>query len=707
MQKYNIEWIGLDEDFIAINPATGDWLLLDETGKEIVTDFEKGLTPAQILRNHPNITKKDIVFLVSKLNKYDFISTRNSGAAHACHDCHGGKFPKLGVLNLTEGCNLKCTYCYVGAGEGQTEYMKPETACKIVDEYLAMNGDDKSTIVMHGGEPFLNYSLIEALVEHCKPYRDRVELSIQTNATLITQERAEFLKANDVGVGISIDGPQKFHDETRPLQNGKGSFNQVLQGIKTLQSNGIRVGAITVLTAHNIEHVGEIVDFFIENDISTFSFAPMQKIGRGLNDNDSFLTGEQIFEAYKTITQKIIEYNSSDEYTDAIKERTLAQLAKSIFYNVHDYMCMRAPCGAGRDILGFGLHGDIYMCDDFINDDNFKIGNVHDGSIKEQLLKSTILKEKSKRKMEDIIRCKNCTWRSICGGICYSTDYYSGANGEIETEMCVFYKMIIPYLITLYEKEPDLPRLLDFELVDTNKKYYFEIDNRNDDMDTQSIEALLKVHKIGKMDEVHILWKNQENTESLNDIVKIVKKKGNITWYEVNEDMLLHSDSSIKDVISGKLFDNVNFLLRSTDAELMNAAMDKISEFIKLRNEKSTNTRIIIDAPLAIALHLQEKFVAFIKLLDVNDRILLNASDINSGMKEMLNDILSNVTRSKIDAKLGVVGIDVEALTPDNLLYYYSHSDEDAVLINGEHYMGFVLQELDEYLTNSQIAEDC
>ena len=88
----------------------------------------------------------------------------------------------------------------------------------------------------YGGEPLLNYKLIEQSVNYAKEIiRDKeISFSLTTNATLITPQIAKFLVENEFEILISLDGPKDIHNENRIFINGNGSFNSTIEGIKVI-----------------------------------------------------------------------------------------------------------------------------------------------------------------------------------------------------------------------------------------------------------------------------------------------------------------------------------------------------------------------------------------------------------------------------------------------------------------------------------------
>lgn len=117
------------------------------------------------------------------------------------------------TILLTWACNLKCIYCYEGAGSEKSYSMNMDIANKIirhiVKETLA-RGSKNLGIVLFGGEPLINYKIgeyiLHALSEHCKENGINFYTSIVTNGTLLTNEIIEsLLKYNCKYIQITVD----------------------------------------------------------------------------------------------------------------------------------------------------------------------------------------------------------------------------------------------------------------------------------------------------------------------------------------------------------------------------------------------------------------------------------------------------------------------------------------------------------------------
>ena len=139
-------------------------------------------------------------------------------------------------------CNLDCAYCFFLSKEelypGSDFRMTDDVLDTYIDQLLAGHRSPEVTVAWQGGEPTLmGLGFFRRVVETVERYRrpgQRIEHTIQTNGTLIDDEWARFLAANDFLVGISIDGPREVHDAYRVDKGGKPTFDRVIPGLAPL-----------------------------------------------------------------------------------------------------------------------------------------------------------------------------------------------------------------------------------------------------------------------------------------------------------------------------------------------------------------------------------------------------------------------------------------------------------------------------------------
>jgi len=111
--------------------------------------------------------------------------------------------------------------------------MSWETAVAALEFLLEESGGIQDmTILFFGGEPMLRMDLIREFVPHAlrqaKDAKKRLQFSMTTNGTLLTEPNARFLRDWRIKYLISIDGLAEDHDRNRRFPNGRGSWNEIV-----------------------------------------------------------------------------------------------------------------------------------------------------------------------------------------------------------------------------------------------------------------------------------------------------------------------------------------------------------------------------------------------------------------------------------------------------------------------------------------------
>ncbi|AEF96095.1 radical SAM protein [Methanotorris igneus] len=172
---------------------------------------------------------------------------------------------KFLILKITDRCNLNCTYCY--SLNKNNKDMEFRIAKKAIN-YL-LNFDDNIKIQFTGGEPLLNFKLIEKVVNYTED-KGNFRYAIQTNGTLLS-DYIEEIKELNINVGVSIDGLE-VNDVLRPYKEGGSSTLDTLKGIYLLKEYNIPFGVTIVITNKNLPHLEEFVNYLIALGVKSFSF---------------------------------------------------------------------------------------------------------------------------------------------------------------------------------------------------------------------------------------------------------------------------------------------------------------------------------------------------------------------------------------------------------------------------------------------------
>lgn len=171
-------------------------------------------------------------------------------------------FNEILALEITDKCNYACGYCFEGMSFQNNAFMTIDSASLAIDKL-----PDGSELRFFGGEPLLNFPLIQSLVWKYPQHR----YSIVTNGSLITDEIAAFLAENEFSVGISYDG-KDWHEKNRPSKSGN-SLQEFEKAMFILEKYNVKTGICTVVTKHSIPHLYDIhLDVFSNFQIKGWAY---------------------------------------------------------------------------------------------------------------------------------------------------------------------------------------------------------------------------------------------------------------------------------------------------------------------------------------------------------------------------------------------------------------------------------------------------
>ena len=341
-------------------------------------------------------------------------------------------------------CNLACKYCYYLEKNNlyqnsHRHLMSDEMLEQFTREYIEAQTMPQVLFTWHGGEPLMrSIDFYKKALALQKKYAHgkQIDNVIQTNGTLLTDEWCEFFATNHWLVGISIDGPQEYHDHYRVTPAGKPSWEKVMQGISLLKKHRVEWNAMAVVNAYNAEHPLEFYHFFRDNGCQYLQFTPIverlteHEDGRTLaslaDDReiplaDASVTPQQWGNFLCTIFDDWVRHDVGKTFVE-IFDCTLAN-----WMGVLPGICAYSKeCGHA----GVMEHnGDVYSCDHFVFPE-YKLGNI-----REQSLIDMLYGEKqqafSRLKHTSLPRqCKECDMEFACHGECPKNRFEKDKYGE-------------------------------------------------------------------------------------------------------------------------------------------------------------------------------------------------------------------------------------------------------------------------------------
>lgn len=366
------------------------------------------------------------------------------------------------VMVKTAGpvCNLDCDYCYYlekdalypGKKLNLSSFrMKDDVLEKLVSDYIAAQPQQRIEFVWHGGEPtLLGVEYFRKAVELQKKYAGGKEIvnSFQTNGTLINDEWAEFLAANRFLCGLSLDGPQKFHDNHRRFPNGKGSWDKVMECTRFFRKHGVEFNIMAVVNASNSKQPAAVYDFLKATGSKFMQFSPIaERISEDASEALSIVSND-----YRKETAVMRENVSAVDWGNflcRIFDRWVKTDVGTYYINYFDNtlaayagqvpsLCTMAPCCGCS--LAIEHNGDAYCCDHFVFPEH-RLGNIFDTPVGE-LAKSDKQLFFEQRKQDTLSRqCRECEFLKACGGDCPKNRFVKNADGEYISCLCQGFQM--------------------------------------------------------------------------------------------------------------------------------------------------------------------------------------------------------------------------------------------------------------------------
>lgn len=183
---------------------------------------------------------------------------------------------ELLVIQPTPFCNIDCSYCYL-PDRTTKAVVSTDTLDRLFTQVFASGWvQDVLQVVWHAGEPLVLpaafYRDAFRTIERLTPGGLAVTHAFQTNGTLINEEWCRFFADERVSVGVSIDGPKRFHDQNRRTRAGGGTFDRTMDGIRLLRRHNVPFHVITVLTAASMAVPDEMFDFYVDEGIEAVCF---------------------------------------------------------------------------------------------------------------------------------------------------------------------------------------------------------------------------------------------------------------------------------------------------------------------------------------------------------------------------------------------------------------------------------------------------
>lgn len=268
-------------------------------------------------------------------------------------------------LWLTDGCNLRCKYCFQSPVRGSHHNPTYIESATIERFLLFCQAQGYNRIHLFGGEPLLARNQLFYLVRRSREFLTRPAFELVTNGTLIDAEVMALIEENSIGVLLSLDGDRDSHDKYR------GGFTKIERWLRRLSA----IPDICVaLQVSEVSGLWNRVHYVWEQGIASVAVNIVEN-----------------YEWYQPNDVQIFE----EEYEQCVLDMLTGKgVLVDALYSLRVQQCStyRRGCGATWHDVACSVDGLLYPCHRFPEiGPAFSVGNVVDGLDKE---KTEALREK-------------------------------------------------------------------------------------------------------------------------------------------------------------------------------------------------------------------------------------------------------------------------------------------------------------------------
>jgi len=294
--------------------------------------------------------------------------------------------------------------------------MSNEVIDAICEKLLAkVSSDAAPTIVWHAGEPTVvplewyrrAHKRLNAAASHSTTFR------IQSNGLAISDDWIDFLEETGTRIGLSIDGPQRFHDTRRRTKSGAGTWTPVIKSLRRLQARGIYPNVISVLHPDCLSAADEFYQFYRDNNIADISFSIDETQGANLS---SSFDAQDHKPAITAFLVELLSRAFADNY--AMRIRDVERISDILAGNAQ----MENEQLEAWQVVVVGANGDVttfspeFLEISSIPHNGFCFGNILTDDVHQLFENELVLATQAEIRRGIEICRSTCDYFHVCGG---------------------------------------------------------------------------------------------------------------------------------------------------------------------------------------------------------------------------------------------------------------------------------------------------
>lgn len=392
------------------------------------------------------------------------------------------------VLETTQQCNFRCRYCHNTIEpmfrHHTNKQMTFPVAKAAIDFYKSMYlrfyqklpPEKKALLLYHyppfigfyGGEPSLNWSLVEDATEYYLHSgwekhgidQEFLTFSINSNLYILTDEMIAFILKYKPILFVSLDGPKEENDRNRVTIEGNGTFDRVFTHIQKIKTTApdyfkekvmimcVEAKGNDIEAAHKLlDSLGCPVDYLAEQPYGCLERDPEKQIKEYEEDEQSVI--KSIINDYK---EKVAE-----NCPDALDVFSPLYSLDGIEYDTPQARrdaSIQLTCPLCVDNIMIDTDGGMHICHK--TDGSLPLGNVCGGGYDMQKMFEAY---RSYGETTNCIECKSCWAMNMCS-YCAALRLNGGKWVNPKNAECDLQRRRTEYLLKLfiaaYKHDPDI-----------------------------------------------------------------------------------------------------------------------------------------------------------------------------------------------------------------------------------------------------------
>ncbi len=430
------KWVLFAPDFAGLP------ILIDRPARELLHAFAEGARVTDVIAGQADAVSA--LLTISSLEERGFLRATPATLPYPAPPAQRSARDFSIWLHITNMCNLKCSYCFVGekTNEGMSLETMKEVAANIRST-VDRHGSQEVAVKFAGGEPTISVPRMgqfrDILLETMQGSPAHVRFAVLSNGTLVTDQLIRFLIETGTAISISLDGYGDAHDIFRVNAAGKGSWSTVSTSVEKLIDHGIRPYIMGTISRDSCRSLPDLVSWIYAHGLNC-------RLSVVRNPGSSWAGGDR--------RQEYAEYN-----------RTLAEAFDQAFTVLEDpgkvidlrygldlcelefdHPSRGITCGTGDSHLVIKPDGSLVACPMTIQDKG--IIPVGDLLATARATFEHSPADRHYERLED--DCLSCRWFGVCSGGCPVTNLRVKGHAFTRSPLCSFYQSVIPRYLRFF-----------------------------------------------------------------------------------------------------------------------------------------------------------------------------------------------------------------------------------------------------------------